>query len=212
MKHSIEITPNLRSLMAREIEVTEQGVTKGMRRAGIELQRDWRDQIRAANLGRKLAGTIRRRSYPEQGVSMKAAVLVWSKAPDIVSAHDAGATIRSADGFWLSIPLPAAGRGRFGRRLTPGEYEQRTGQRLRLVYRPGKPGLLVADDARITRRGLARRKGGRRRKDGILTGAQTVPVFLLVPQVSLRKKLDLASGAARVANRLPGLILGGMQD
>jgi hypothetical protein len=96
--------------------------------------------------------------------------------------------------------------------LTPGEYEQRTGQRLRLVYRPGKPGLLVADDARITKRGLARRKGGRRRKDGILTGAQTVPVFLLVPQVSLRKKLDLASGAARVANRLPGLIVGGMPD
>jgi hypothetical protein len=75
--------------------------------------------------------------------------------------------------------------------------------RLRFVYRPGKASLLVADDARINSAGLARRKGGRRRKDGILTGAQTVVIFFLVPQVSIRKKLDLIRDAETVAAQLP---------
>ncbi|TCM86187.1 RNA polymerase sigma factor (sigma-70 family) [Rhodovulum steppense] len=35
---------------------------------------------------------------------------VWSKAPVIVGAHDTGPLIRSKDGFWLAIPLPAAGK------------------------------------------------------------------------------------------------------
>jgi hypothetical protein len=78
--------------------------------------------------------------------------------------------------------------------------------RLRFVYRRRGPSLLVADDARLTRAGLARAKRGRRRRDGILTGAQTVPIFLLVPQVSLRKMLDLDRDRRWAETVLPGLI------
>lgn len=90
--------------------------------------------------------------------------------------------------------------------MTPGEYEKRTGQRLRFVYRKGRSALLVADDARLNKSGQARRKGGRRRRDGILTGAQTVPVFVLVPQVKLRKRTDLLPAAEAVARRIPDFI------
>jgi hypothetical protein len=80
--------------------------------------------------------------------------------------------------------------------------------RLRFVYRRNGPSLLVADDARLNRRGLAASKGGRRRRDGILTGAQTVPVFLLLRQVKMPKKLDLDGVAREATARLPGAILG----
>ena len=101
---------------------------------------------------------------------------------------------------WLAIPLPAAGAGRGGRRITPGEWQFRTGIRLRFVYRRGRTALLVADEARVRKRGTVARKGGRRRqRDGILPGAQTVPVFLLVPQVTLQKRLNLYPAAERIA-------------
>ena len=121
----------------------------------------WRSEIAAAGLGTKLGNTVRAEAYPKRsGGSLNAAALVWTKAPHILASHDEGTVIRSADGGWLAIPLPAAGRGRFGRKMTPAEYEQRTGQQLRFVYRRGRSALLVADDARLTKKGQARRKGG----------------------------------------------------
>ena len=84
--------------------------------------------------------------------------------------------------------------------------------RLRFVYRRRGPSLLVADDARVSARGLAAAKRGRRRRDGILTGASTVPIFLLVPQVKLRKRLDLERAARAAEARLPGLILARWKD
>ena len=66
-------------------------------------------------------------------------------------------------------------------------------------HRRGRPSLLVADDARINRRGLAARN---RRK----TGQASVIVFILVPQVALKKRLDVESAAKRQAARVPSLI------
>lgn len=58
------------------------------------------------------ANTWRGEVYPKGQVSIKAAGPAHSRAPVIVGAHDQGATIRSKDGFWLAIPLLAAGRAR----------------------------------------------------------------------------------------------------
>ena len=56
---------------------------------------------------------------------------------------------RAADplenGFWLAIPLPAAGKSLRGGRITPGEWERRRGLRLRFVYRRMGPSLLVGE-------------------------------------------------------------------
>ena len=111
---------------------------------------------------------------------------------------------------WRPGPVtPAAGVTGLGRqRITPWRWEQRTGMRLRFVYRRNGPSLLVADDARLTSRGLAAAKGGRRGRDGILTGAQTVPVFLLLRQVKMPKNLDLNGLAREATSRLPRAILG----
>ena len=113
--------------------------------AALITQMNRRGQITGAGLGRRLANSIRSQTYPKTGESLNAATLVWSKAPEIVGAHDAGPLIRSKDGFWLAIPLDAAGKSLRGGRITPGEWERRRGLRLRFVYRRRGPSLLVAD-------------------------------------------------------------------
>ncbi len=209
MRIDIEISGDPTLWAETEIRAAERAVTRGVAAAGQKLKSGWRAQIESAGLGKRLARTIRARTYPEHGASIGAAALVWSKAPVIVGAHDTGPLIRSKHGFWLAIPLPAAGKkGPGGKRITPGGWEKRTGMRLRFVYRRSGPSLLVADDARLSgKRQLAAPNRRRRRKDGILTGAMTVPVFLLVPQVKLRKRLDLARDARAVEAALPGMVV-----
>ena len=201
MKLGLDISVDLVAVMAAEIKAGERAVTAAMRDAGTDLKAAWRGQIAQAGLGRRLANSIRSQSYPRAGESLRAAALVWSKAPVIIGAHDTGPLIRSRDGFWLAIPLPAAGKSLRGGRMTPGEWERRRGLRLRFVYRRRGPSLLVAD-GRLNSRGLG---VGSRSKTG--RGHATVPIFLLLPQVKLAKRLDLARDAERAQAAVPGLIV-----
>lgn len=207
MRLLVEPLGNPAELVEREILSGERAVTRTMRQAGGALKENWRGQVRSAGLGSRLANTVRAVAYPQGTESLNAAALVWTKAPEIIAAFESGVTIQSKDGFFLAIPTEAAGRGARGARMTPLAWERRNGMRLRFVYRRTGPSLLVADDARVTKAGAARPKRGRRRKrDGVLTGAQTVPIFILVPKVRLTKKLDLIRAAERVHAQLPALI------
>ncbi|MDE4146949.1 DUF6441 family protein [Phaeobacter gallaeciensis] len=206
MKLDLSVTGDIVTAMRAEILAGEKAVTAAMRVAGSNLKSDWRAQITRARLGQRLANTIRSKTYPAAGESLEAAALIWSNAPQIIGAHDTGPLIRSKDGFWLAIPTPAAGKGTRGKALTPGEWERRRGLRLRFVYRRGGPSLLVAD-GRLNSRGLgvaSRSKTGR--------GKATVPIFLLVPQVKLAKRLDLARDADRAQAAVPGLIVANWLD
>ena len=202
MKLTLNIEPDIVAMMAAEIAAGERAVSAAMREAGSDLKLAWRGQIVGAGLGLRLANSIRSEVFPKSGVSLNAAAVVWSKAPVIIGAHDTGPLIRSKTGLWLAIPTPAAGKALGGRRITPGAWERKTGLRLRVVYRRTGPSLLVADAAGINTRGLAaasRSKTGR--------GQVTVPMFLLVPQVKLPKRLDLARDVERAHDAVPGLIV-----
>jgi len=201
VKLDLSLTGDIVTAMRAEILAGEKAVTTAMRVAGAGLKSDWRTQITRARLGQRLANTIRSKTYPAAGESLEAAALIWSNAPQIIGAHDTGPLIRSKDGFWLAIPTPAAGKGSRGKALTPGEWERRRGLRLRFVYRRRGPSLLVAD-GRLNSRGLgvaSRSKTGR--------GQSTVPIFLLVPQVKLAKRLSLARDTERAQAAIPGLIV-----
>lgn len=207
MRIRAELDGDLDAWIAAELAAAEKAVTAGVRAAAAGLKDRWRGQITGAGLGPRLARTIRQRDFPAREPSFRAASLVYSSAATIVHVFDLGVAIRSRHGLFLAIPTAAAGvRGPGGKRITPGGWERRTGLRLRFVYRRRGPSLLVADDARLNRHALARAKRGRRRRDGILSGAQTVPIFLLLPQVSLRKRLDLDRDARWAAAALPGHI------
>ena len=201
MKLQLDITPDLAAMMAAEIRAGERAVTTATHEAGNNVKSAWRAQITGAGLGQRLARTIRSEQFPKGRPSLSAAAVVWSRAPVIIGAHDSGPLIRSRNGFWLAIPTPAAGKSTRGGRITPGEWERRSGLRLRFVYRRTGPSLLVAE-GRLNARGRAvasRSRTGR--------GVTTVPIFLLMPQVQLRKRLDLARDAARAQDALPGAIV-----
>ena len=201
MKLKLDFTPDFVALMAKEVAAGERAVTVAMRQAGADLKSAWRAQITGAGLGTRLANSIRLASFPKSGTSLNAAALVWSNAPVIVGAHDTGPLIRSKNGFWLAIPTPAAGKSTRGGDITPGEWERRIGLRLRFIYRRRGPSLLVAE-GRLNSKGRAvasRSKTGR--------GVVTAPIFLLVPQVKLPKRLDLARDADRALAAIPGNIM-----
>ena len=201
MRLKIAFDPDIVALMQAEIAAGERAVSAAMREAGTSLKSAWRGQITGAGLGTRLGNSIRLATYPKGSESLNAAALVWSNAPVIIGAHDTGPLIRSKDGFWLAIPTPAAGKSTKGGRITPFEWERRTGLRLRFIYRRRGPSLLVAE-GRLNSKGRAvasKSKSGR--------GVATAPIFLLVPQVKLRKRLDLARDAERAIADVPVLIV-----
>lgn len=213
MRFSIKTDDLAKGLSEAEGDAAR-SVTSAMREVTEGLKTELRADVADAGLGQRLANTWRGRTYPEGAVSLEAASFVWSKAPNIVDAFDRGVTIRSQRGFWLAIPTAAAGAKGLNatgamKRITPSGWERRTGMRLRFVYRRGGPSLLVADNARLTKRGVPRTNTGRTRSGASYTrlaGRSTVVVFLLVPQVTLKKRFDIATAAQRWADRVPGIL------
>jgi hypothetical protein len=203
VKLKLNIDHDIVAMMQAELLAGEKAVSDAVRGAALRLKADWRGQIAQVGLGQRLARTIRSEAYPKGQPSLNAAALVWSNAPVIVGAHDSGPLIRSKSGLWLAIPTAAAGKSARGGRITPGEWERRRGLSLRFIYRARGPSLLVAE-GRLNSRGLgvaSRAKSGR--------GRTTVPIFLLVRQVKLAKRLDLARDAERAMASIPGQIVAG---
>lgn len=198
----VRIEGRLDELFAAEALAGERAVKATMADAAVRMKTAWRDDIRSAGLGSRLANAVRSQVYPQSQPSMDAAALVYTKAPKIIGAHERGALIRSNNGFWLAIPTQSAGRGPRGGRITPAQWEQRTGRRLRFVYRSGRSALLV-DDGTV-RSGNAP-AFGQRAKRGFRN--RTVPIFVLVPQVKLPKRLDLIARATAVHAGVPAQIV-----
>jgi hypothetical protein len=201
---------DLDALLKTELLDAERAVTAGIREATDGLKTELRRQITGAGLGSRLANTWRGEVYPKGQPSIGAAGYVWSKAPGLVRLYAEGGIIRSKQGLFLAIPTPAAGRfGDNRQKITPGAWERMHGMRLRFVYRRRGPSLLVADNARLTKRGRAAANIGRRQGAAYtrLSGRATVPLFILVPQVTVRRRLDVASAGEKWIGMLPQLVL-----
>ena len=209
MKLAATIVGSLKKDMQAELRRIERAVPDGVKAAGDGLKGSLRKQVVAAGLGTRLSRTWRGRTYANKGHD--AASLVWSKAPQIIRAFDQGVTIRSKTGFWLAIPTPAAPkRGVGGKRINPSNFPGHRYGPLRFVYRRGKPSLLVVDDVRISaktgRVGRQAKGGGRTKSGSYKKGIVTVVMFVLVPQVKLRKRLDIERAVRRWTGRLPDLV------
>jgi hypothetical protein len=81
VKLTLDITPDLVTAMAAEVNAGEKAVSVAMREAGTGLKTAWRLQITGAGLGRRLANSIRSRNCPRSGESLDAAALIWYRAP-----------------------------------------------------------------------------------------------------------------------------------
>jgi Family of unknown function (DUF6441) len=209
MKLTATIIRSVEADMQAELRHVERAVASGTRDAGQGLNAELRRQVASAGLGQRLANSWRDRHYPNQ--KLDAASLVYTKAPQIIRAFDEGAVIRGRRGRFLAIPTENAPRkGTDGRRISPSTFPEHRFGPLQFVPRPTGPSLLVVDGLRASfsrqtgeLRGF-RRATDRARRSG--QGLTTVVMFLLVPQVTLRKRLDVARAAEHWSGQLPALI------
>ena len=160
-----------------------------------ETKDKWRQDVASSRLARAgfLSKTIRNRKYPNKGLNP--AGLIYSTFPILQQAFEAGAVVRSQQGFFLPIPNPAVwptgrvpkGRRGAGRTNTIAVAERRFGP-LRFVYRGnGKPSLLVAEVRTSNTTGRLAKATDRQRTRG--TGLTTIIVFFLVKQARLPRLL-----------------------
>jgi hypothetical protein len=204
VKHLIAAT-SAPDTWAAVLEDEAANVTAAVRAETMALQQDLRLQTLGAGLGQRLANAWRSRVYPKNGDSLDAAGYVKTKAGKIIDAFDRGVIIRARAGRWLAIPTDAAG----AERITPLEWQRRTGLNLRFVpLRGGRAAILVLDNARLSKTGLARALPDRskRRDPNRLRGQASVVVFTLARAVRLEKRLDLQLSADTAAARLQARI------
>lgn len=210
MKLIAAITGNLKDILAQETKAAERAVGRGVQQATDGLKKGLRDQITGAGLGTRLSKSWRSALYPKGGISINAAGFVFSKAPEIIGAFATGVTIRGRRGRFLAIPTKYVIR-RQNRRITPADFEE-AGIPLRYVPPQGarKVGLLVVDNFRVTKKGRARVASNRAIATG--KGLATIVMFILVPEVRLKKRLDIDSVAKKWIDQLPELVLASWED
>jgi hypothetical protein len=195
--------------MRAELRDIERAVASATRDAGRGLRTELRRQVTSAGFGQKLANAWRDMHYPNR--KLDAASLVYTKAPQIIRAFDEGAVIRSRRGRFIAIPTENVPRkGTDGKRISPSTFPEHRFGPLRFVPRQSGPSLLVEDGLRASySRQTGQLRGFRRATDRARRSGQgltTVVMFLLVPQVKLRKRLDVARAAERWSGQLPALI------
>lgn len=208
MRLEAAIRGDLKKIMKQEEAAAEKAVTKGVVEAANGLKGELRAQVVRAGLGERMARTWKIRRYPASGFSLGTAGLVYADMPQVIRAFNDGAAITSSKGTFLAIPTPAAPkRGVGGKRINPSNFPEHSLGRLRFVYRRGAPSLLVVDNLRA---GTGKRGGYRRASASALKsgrGLTTVVMFILVPMVSLKKRLDVEKAADTWMNKLPELVL-----
>jgi hypothetical protein len=166
--------------VSRQIEKELEGATAG---AGLgRLARAWQSTV-----------------YPKNGLADAPSATIYPKGKSrtigAITAYATGVTIKGTRGQYLAIPTPAAGSRSTGRGkapLTPGEWERRTGLRLRFIYRRNRPSLLVLDEGVLSgKTGRARLNTARRRETG--RGSTTIPIFILIRQVKVQKRFGVSA-------------------
>jgi hypothetical protein len=195
--------------MQAELRDLDRATAAGTKAAGLGLRTELRRQVTSAGLGQQLANSWRDRHYPNR--KLDAASLVYTKAPQIIRAFDEGAVIRSRRGRFLAIPIEnAPTKGTDGKRISPSTFPEHRFGPLRFVPRSSGPSLLVVDGLRASfSRKIGELRGFRRATDRARQrghGLTTVVMFLLVPQVKLPRRLDVARASERWSAELPALI------
>ena len=202
---------DLEKAIKDDLRAGERAVTRAIKTATQGLKDELRGEVIGSGLGARLSKTWRSQTFPKGGASLGAAGLVFSKAPKLVRAFSETTRIKSKNGFFLAVPTPSAPKRGVGRkRISPENWPEHRFGKLRFVYRRTGPSLLVADNLRASfsrktgqQRGF--RKGSKRSlKTG--QGLTTVIMFWLVPQVTLRKRLDPQRAFESWGRRLGAMI------
>jgi hypothetical protein len=212
--------------LARGLADESRQIARGLRRALVatagNAQAALRQQARSGGFrdgGRAIANAWRVKVYPAQARdTLHPAALIYSKAPDIVSAFDAGKEITVRHAKYLCWPTgynAVAGRrgGRLGLRITPQQMigaesfvirakRDRTLRLWCLRTREGQRGRRRKSLAVVVRAGTYIATGhvkGRQQRMREILARGFVPMFFLTRSVNPGKRLDIDA----VRNALP---------
>ncbi|MBG6202662.1 hypothetical protein IWQ48_003809 [Labrenzia sp. EL_13] len=200
---------NLQKELDRQTNEVASAVYEATDDVAVAVKKRFRQQVTSAGLGNRLAKTWRHRTYPRSNVqTLEPAALIWSKAPQIVSAFSSGDPIRSTrQGGFLAIPTDFAPtsrkRGARSRRMSMEDFLDTFGlDSLKVIPKPGSGNRVFYA---IAEKGFTR-SGGKKRKSRIVkkggrSKSQPVLMYVLVKQVRLAKRFDIDSVAA-IAERL----------
>ncbi len=194
----------IEAFMAAEKPIA-QAATAAVREAGDVVKAEARAQIASAGFGRKWQNALRVDVHPRGGTSINAAAHVYHKI-HYAWVFEEGAKIGGKPLLWLPLSGVASKIGR--KRLTPQSYPGR----LHYVSRPGRPPLLVAQ-VRVSRAAARRTAPPKLTAAAMRRGTsgsgllRSVPVFVGVSTVQLRRRFDVSGVTARAAARLGGLYM-----
>lgn len=168
--------------------------------AGEIVKSQGRADIAAAGLGAGFVKALRVDIYPRGRNSLNATAHIYHKIP-YAGVFEEGATIRGRPRLWIALPSTPQ---RYGRKpMTPELFARSIGP-LAFVKRPGKRPLLVAKAKKgknTTKISLARFRSGGRGEGPFVS----VPVFVGLDSVSIRKRLNISGIVRSARDRLPQL-------
>ena len=168
--------------------------------AGAIVKAEGRADIAAAGLGAGFVNALRVDIYPQGRNSLNATAHIYHKIP-YAGVFEEGATVRGQPRLWLALPSTPQRHGR--KPMTPELFAKSIGP-LSFVKRPGKRPLLVAKAKKaknMTKISLARFRSGGRGEGPFMS----VPVFVGVDSVSIRKRLNISGIVRSAQTRLPQL-------
>lgn len=182
------------------LEEAAQGAIKD---AGDFVKQRGRAAIAAGGFSNRWQNALRVDIFPRRGSSLEAAAFVHHRI-GYADVFETGATIKGKPLLWLPLTSSrfGGGGGRFGKRITPGEFARRFGD-LISINRPGKPPLLAARVAgRVGRAARRIKKVTRRGVEKAGAGDQLVPVFVGIEAAKMPRRFNLRSIYKQAANNL----------
>lgn len=149
----------------------------------------YRGAVRQGGLGNRVANAVRVDIFPKSASvhTHAPAVFVWTKAPKIIYAFSTGVVIKGKEGMWLAIPTentPHKGR----KIATPQETESIFDQDL--IFIKGRGGQMLAFIDKTLKGKLKRARAKGKSVDIAARFDKLVLMFVMVRQVTLRKRID----------------------
>jgi hypothetical protein len=186
----------------------KEAATNAMRGMSEVAKNAGRAEIARAGFGKKWQNALRAENYPKRQFSANAAAWLYHRIP-YAGVFEQGAQIRGKPYLWL--PLSSTPKLGQNKRLTPRSFQAAYATKLVPMKNAAKP--ILGAPMSVTK--AAARKGPPYKitKAALRRGAtaqgviRTVPVFVGVDTVSIRKRFDLARVFSAAADRLPALYL-----
>jgi hypothetical protein len=205
---SVDITLALQGEYERFTDAAQTAVLQALAAAAYDVTFQAREELkkdtRAAGLG-VIERTWRMEMFPARGkLSTAPTGWIYSRAPQIIESFERGVTIGGGPSSPIAIPIPDSPAGDLKNPRGPANLvdaaEAKYGKLTVIPGGPGKAAMLVANNVRFTKTGRLSAakltKTGRYRK-----GAASVPLFWLVPNAHLKKRLNVAKIRHRAERR-----------